>query len=222
MNERFFYSAGSHVRRWGQDSGGVVDFFKILKEDGDYLVRLGSATIETQHSLFTRYPNKRRHHLVIDSGACDYTGHYKKQIHDGFELYDFDGNKEISCRCYRPETKPLVLNVVCDPEVEVKAEHRSFSTQTQYQLLATLPWQVSLFYFLFDDANSFLNASIGGEHIQIRSHSSLLVHASQWSEGVSINFFSEQQSPQQALATYSIYHFTLSSNQEGHYETQAS
>lgn len=222
MSDAFFYSAGGNIRRWGQDSGEVVDFFKILKEDEDYLVRIGSATIEKQRSLFTKYPNKRRHHLVVNQGACSYTGQFEKQTTDGFDFYDFDGNKEIVCRCDSFETKQLVLNVVCDPEICVQAEHRSFSAQTQYQLIVTSPWQVNFFYFLFEKPDSCLEGVVGSKNIQVASQSVLLVPTSDLQEGVSISFFSEQQSQKKASAKYSIYHFILRSSQEGSYETQAS
>lgn len=222
MNDAFFYSAGGSVRRWGLDSGDVVDFFKILKEDGDYLVRVGSATIEKQRSLFTKYPNKRRHHLVVNEGACSYTGQFKKQTKDDFDFYDFDGNKEIVCRCDTSEAKQLVLNVVCDPEICVQAEHRSFPAQIQFQLLATSPWQVNFFYFLFEEPDSCLEGVVGSKNIQVASQSVLLVSTSRLEEGVSISFFSEQKSQKKASAKYSIYHFILRSSQEGSYETQAS
>lgn len=222
IDKNIFLTTGSVARRWGQDYGNVRDIFKLFKRDGDYLVRFGDATIEKENTIFTKYENKKRYHLVLDPGACDYTGIFRKYQKSGFDFFDFNGNFEINCFCHRPSENQRVLNVITDPSIEIQVYKKSIDGPWSCEINSNNKWQIDFFYFDFNN-NLSVNCLIGDDNFKIDPYSTLFIDASNLEKkmnfnlNLNLNFLINNKIKENSFCH--IYHFRLTSEKEEYYET---
>lgn len=218
MGKQTFFAMGSEPRSWGQASGSVRDLFKLLTPDGDYLVRFGDASIEQRASVFTPYPGKRRLHVVLDQGACEYQGAYSCQQHLDFDVFDFDASQPIHCVCHRPAQQQRVLNVIHAPRVQVELVKTVFAASGHYALPSVAPHQVDFFYFVFDPCQLLVQARLGSQQHELKPYSVLLVDKQDAALGEPL-----QLSLQPLLEQPSgldLYHFRLIFEHEENYVAQ--
>ncbi|MDP2386095.1 MAG: HutD family protein [Bacteroidota bacterium] len=143
MKIHFFPFAEQPVNKW---SGGItrqlaIYPFNASLEERDFIFRISTATVETETSLFSKFPGFQRILMILEGELkIDHKGHHTKKLKP-FETDAFDGSWETTA-----EGMVVDFNVIYSGKIKT-AEVKKFElSKNKKQILGSANF--SGFYIL--------------------------------------------------------------------------